>query len=182
MNYQLSDVIDNGRIYSTKLQEVGIVNTEQLLTRAATNTDRQRLAQTTGIGVEKLSRFVQSADLLRIKGIDRFYAALLYEADVCSVSDLAECDAVVLFNRLAAINKQYQISKDLPPVNVLADFIVRARRLPILLEHQQSTSQPTLKILWKNYSKSLLMMGVGFSMGILTALLKEAFGQFRPKK
>jgi hypothetical protein len=68
----MSNVIDIegvGKVYSQKLHEAGVATTEALLAEGATPKGRKDLAHRTGIGDHLILKWVNRADLFRIKGV-----------------------------------------------------------------------------------------------------------------
>ncbi|MGH7456720.1 MAG: DUF4332 domain-containing protein, partial [bacterium] len=58
-----------GASYSRKLQDAGIKSTAALLERGATPQGRREIASQAGIGEPFILRWVNHADLARIKGV-----------------------------------------------------------------------------------------------------------------
>ncbi|MDH3598646.1 MAG: DUF4332 domain-containing protein [Candidatus Tectomicrobia bacterium] len=79
---KLTDIEGIGPTYAAKLQAVGISTQEQLLERGAHPTDRQHLESATGIRHTLLLKWLNRADLARIKGIGEEYG---YFCICCSV-------------------------------------------------------------------------------------------------
>ena len=58
-----------GEVYMAKLKAAGVTSTEQLLEKGSTPSGRKELETTTGIAHALLLRWINNADLFRIKGI-----------------------------------------------------------------------------------------------------------------
>jgi predicted flap endonuclease-1-like 5' DNA nuclease len=86
----INEIEGIGAVYSKKLEAAGIQSLEALLQEAATPEGRKELEAKTGIGHHQILRWVNQADLFRVKGIARQYAELLEKAGVDSVLQLAE--------------------------------------------------------------------------------------------
>lgn len=71
-----------GEAYAQKLKETGIKSVEDFLEKGASAQSRKELAMQSGINEGMLLRWVNHADLLRIKGIGAEYAELLEAAGV----------------------------------------------------------------------------------------------------
>ena len=76
----MSSVIDIegiGEIYSQKLHEAGVATTEALLEQGATTHGRKELADKSGISEHLILKWVNRADLFRVKGVGEQYSDLL---------------------------------------------------------------------------------------------------------
>ena len=69
---------------------MGVVTTDELLEAGATPQGRTVLREKTGIGDEMILKWVNRADLFRIKGIGEQYSDLLAAAGVETVLELAQ--------------------------------------------------------------------------------------------
>ncbi len=165
MKYNLNDIVDNGEVYSPKLEEVGIKTTEDLVNKVASPDTRKQLAESTGIEEKKLLHFLHSIDLLRIKGVGTLYSTLFCEAGVCSVNELAEWKAEKLYNHLTEINGHQELVQHLPSKEQLANFIEQAKVLPNLMITttqveitEEVIDEPTF---WSKYGTSIGMLVFG---------------------
>ena len=101
---RINEIEGIGAVYSKKLEAAGIQSVEALLREAATPKGRKELEAKTGIGHHQILRWVNQADIFRIKGIARQYTELLEKADVDSVLELAERNPEHLRAKLAEVN------------------------------------------------------------------------------
>jgi len=79
-----------GPTYAKKLVEAGIKTTDDLLEAGATPKGRKTLAEKTGISDKLILKWVNLADLFRIKGVGEEYSDLLEEAGVDPVVELSK--------------------------------------------------------------------------------------------
>ena len=116
------------------LEAVGIQTTEDLLGRALTQEDRQRLSEETGISELELLVLARLCELLQIDGVGPRAAQLLRAAGVVSVADMATRDPAVLEGQLAAVNAVERLTGVDPNAENLVDWITGAARVPLHVE------------------------------------------------
>lgn len=126
---KLTDILGIGPTYAAKLQAVGILTQEQLLKGGAHPTDRQHLERETGISHTLLLKWLNRADLARIRGIGEEYADLLERTGVDTVPELAQRNAAHLYTSMAAVNKEKLVVRHLPSESQVADWIAQAKGL-----------------------------------------------------
>ncbi|BAU43600.1 DUF4332 domain-containing protein [Leptolyngbya sp. O-77] len=117
------------------LQAAGIETTEALLEKGATPTGRKRLAQATGLPEANLLRWLNLADLYRIKGIGREYADLLELAGVDTVPELAQRNPENLHQQIVRLNEEQNIVKLLPEAILVANWVAQAKELPRVIQY-----------------------------------------------
>ena len=76
------------RANSTKMEKAKIQTVRGLLKRGGTAKGRTELAEKTGISESVILKWVNMADLFRVKGIGKQYAGLLEKAGVDTVKEL----------------------------------------------------------------------------------------------
>ncbi len=77
MAYRIIEIEGIGELYEAKLGAAGIDTTEQLLEAGKTPEGRLRLSEATGINNKLILKWVNHADLFRIKGVAGQFAELL---------------------------------------------------------------------------------------------------------
>ncbi len=87
-----------------KLKTAGVNSTDELLKKGASPKGREELAAKSGIGAAQILKFVNYADLMRIKGIGGQTAELLQAAGVDTVAELAKRNASNLGVKLSEVN------------------------------------------------------------------------------
>ncbi|MDZ7362759.1 MAG: DUF4332 domain-containing protein [candidate division KSB1 bacterium] len=116
--------------YASKLQEAGIRSTLALLKRGAMPQGRKQIAAQSGISEALVLRWVNHADLSRIKGVGGQYAELLEAAGVDTVAELAQCNAENLHKHLVAANEEKRFVRKLPNQAQVSAWIKQATKLP----------------------------------------------------
>ena len=114
----------------SKLREVGIATTGQLLQKASTERLRQALANQLQIKCQYVNKWVALADLARLPGIGYQYCGLVLHAGVCSVNQLAQTPIHRLHQQILRLHVTMMQRKDLcPHVDQVASWIKQAREL-----------------------------------------------------
>lgn len=116
----------------SKLQELGITTTGQLLKKASTPQSKQALANQLQIKSQYVNKWVALADLARIPGIGCQYCGLLLHAGVCSVTQLAQTPVHRLHQQILRLQVATMQRRDLcPQVEEVAQWIKQARGLAV---------------------------------------------------
>jgi len=131
----LSAIEGIGEKYAAKLKEAGVASVEALLKAGATSKGRKELAAATGAGDERIMDWVNRADLFRVKGIGSQYSDLLEKAGVDTVAELAQRNAANLTAKMAEINAEKKLVRQLPREAQVADWINVAKTLPKVIQY-----------------------------------------------
>ncbi len=118
-----------GAIYAAKLAEVGIETTEALLAKGATPAGRRGLAEATGISPDLILKWVNRADLFRIKGIGEEYSDLLEAAGVDTVPELAQRNPDNLYAKLREVNAEKKLVRRMPGRDEVGRWVAAAKQL-----------------------------------------------------
>jgi uncharacterized membrane protein/predicted flap endonuclease-1-like 5' DNA nuclease len=119
-----------GDVYQQKLVEAGITNTQDLLEKGSTAQGRQEIVKRTGISEKLVLRWVNMADLYRIKGIGQEYAELLGVAGANTVPELAQNVPADLLEKMASANAQRKLVRRLPVLSQVGNWVEQAKSLP----------------------------------------------------
>ena len=131
----LIDIEGVGETYSETLLGAGISSVEGLLAAGATPKGREELAAKTGISEKVILRWVNHADMFRIKGIGGQYSSLLEAAGVDTVPELAQRNAVNLTAKMAEINAAKNQVRRLPTESQVTRWIAEAKTLPRMVKY-----------------------------------------------
>lgn len=132
---QIEDIEGIGPQYAEKLTVAGINSVEKLLDAGATAKGRAELAEKTGISSSLLLRWVNHADLFRIKGVAGQFSELLEAAGVDTVPELAQRNAENLQLALAKTNDEKNLTKTTPSLTQVTNWIAEAKSLPKVVTH-----------------------------------------------
>ncbi len=134
----MTDIVDIegvGPAYAAKLNEAGVATVEALLTAGGTRGGREQLAEKTGITDALILKWVNHADLFRLKGVAGQFAELLEAAGVDSVPELAQRNAANLTSKLDEVNAAKKLAGRTPSAADVEAWISEAKTLPRAVEH-----------------------------------------------
>lgn len=135
MAYKIDEIEGIGEAYAAKLKDAGVKTTEALLEKAATKKGREQLAETTGISEKLILKWVNHADLFRIKGIAGQFAELLEAGGVDTVKEFRHRVAANLQPKLLEINEQKNLCNRVPSVTELQKMIDQAKELEPMISY-----------------------------------------------
>ncbi len=124
-----------GPAYEAKLKEVGISKVEQLLEKCSAKKERVKLAKDTGISEKLILKWVNHADLFRIKGVGPQYAELLEASGVDSVPELANRKPENLLAKMIEVNEEKNLVRGLPVLKQVQKWVEQAKELPKVVTH-----------------------------------------------
>lgn len=126
---KLADIQGIGPAYAEKLQACGVNTQEQLLEKGAKPAGRKALVEESGISQSLILKWVNRADLARVKGIGGEYADLLEHAGVDTVPELAQRNAANLCVKMAEVNEEKNLVRALPAESKVTDWVEQAKGL-----------------------------------------------------
>ena len=126
----LIDIEGVGPVYAEALAGRGLRTASDLLQAGANPKGREDLAVATGISKKLILRWVNQADLFRIKGVGEQYADLLEAAGVDTVPELAQRRADNLTRKMNEVNEDKQLVRRTPTEAQVAAWIETAKGLP----------------------------------------------------
>ncbi len=124
-----------GPAYEEKLKSAGIDSCEELLEKGASAAGRKSIAEASGIDDGRILKFVNHADLCRIKGVGGEYSELLEASGVDTVPELAQRNADNLASKMAEVNEEKKLVRSLPSAKQVADWVDQAKSLPRVVTH-----------------------------------------------
>jgi len=127
---KLTKIEGIGEVYAQNLKDAGIATVEALLVAGASPKGRQEIEEKTGIGHAYILKWINRADLFRVKGISEEYADLLEAAGVDTVPELAQRKGENLYAKLGEINAAKKLVRKLPAQSQVSDWIKQAGDLP----------------------------------------------------
>lgn len=134
-NMKIEEVEGIGPVYGEKLRAAGITHTDKLLDLCCDKAGRSKVAGETGISEAQILKWVNMADLFRIKGVGPEFAELLECAGVDTVKELATRNAENLAAKMSEVNEQKKLTRRVPSADVVADFVAQAKELPAKVTH-----------------------------------------------
>lgn len=131
----LKDIRGMTETVATKLKELGIGDSDELLAAAKTSGERKALAGKLGIDPKMVLELANRSDLIRIKGVAGAFSDLLENAGVDTVKELAGRVPENLQVKLEEINSKMKLSQRTPTVEMVQDWVDQAKKLPKTLEY-----------------------------------------------
>lgn len=122
-----------GEAMAEKLTAAGITTTEGLLDACATAASRKELAAKTGLDASQLLGWANRADLFRVKGIGTQYSDLLEAAGVDTVPELAQRNADNLHAKMAEVNAEKKLVRQLPTLRSVQEWVAQAKEMPRMI-------------------------------------------------
>ncbi len=113
-----------------KLNTAGVMSVDELLEKGATPKGREELAAKSGVPAGQILKFVNYADLFRIKGIAGQTAELLEAAGVNTVAELAQRNPANLAAKLKEVNDAKKLTGKVPTEKQAGEWIEAAKALP----------------------------------------------------
>jgi predicted flap endonuclease-1-like 5' DNA nuclease len=127
---KLSEIEGIGAVFSEKLAAAGIKSQEKLLEAGGTPKGRKDLAAKSDISEKLILKWVNRADLARVKGVGEEYADLLEVAGVDTVPELAQRRADNLLKKMLEVNEERQLVRSPPTEAMVEKWIAQAKTLP----------------------------------------------------
>jgi hypothetical protein len=132
---KISDFIEIAKETIDNLEKIGITNTEKLYDKVAKKSDRQKLADLTGVKYQDILELTKLADLSRIKWVGVTYAQMLYDLGVDTVEKVSKSDPNDLHTRINQMIKEKNIFKGAIGLNDVIILIESANDLPLEIEY-----------------------------------------------
>jgi predicted flap endonuclease-1-like 5' DNA nuclease len=129
MAYNIDEIEGIGQTYAQKLQAYQITTTTELLEKGSSKKERVQMADATGISESLILKWVNHADLFRVKGIAGQFSELLEAAGVDTVKELATRNAENLHEKLVQTNEKSNLTGRVPTVESLKEMIAHAKTL-----------------------------------------------------
>jgi len=127
---QLTSIQGVAEATEKKLNDAGVASVDDLLEKGATPKGREELAAKSGLGAAQILKFVNYADLFRIKGIAGQTAELLEAAGVNTTAELAQRNPAHLAAKLKEVNDEKKLTGKVPAEKQVGEWIEAAKTLP----------------------------------------------------
>lgn len=130
MNYKVEKIEGIGPKFAEVLSKAGIKNTKQLLDHAAGKKGRKELAEKTGLDEQKILKWANMCDLMRIKGVAEEFSELLEAAGVDTVKELAQRKPENLWKAIVETNTKSKLVRQTPGLPQVESWVTQAKALP----------------------------------------------------
>jgi PAS domain S-box-containing protein len=116
-----------GPVYAQKLLAVGVKTTQDLLDQGFNRKGREDLVEKTGISATLVLKWVNMADMMRIRGVGEEYSELLEKAGVDTVKELRNRNPKNLHEALVQANEAHKLVRRLPTLSEVESWIKEAK-------------------------------------------------------
>lgn len=134
-NSKIEEIEGVGPARGEKFRAAGVKDTDSLLEAGGTKAGRKKLAEATELGESLILRYVNVADLFRIKGVGGEYAELLEAAGVDTVKELGTRNAANLVEKMGEVNADKKLTRRVPALAQVEDWVKQAKGLPQKVTH-----------------------------------------------
>jgi predicted flap endonuclease-1-like 5' DNA nuclease len=129
MAKKITEIEGVGPAHAKKLAALEVDSVEKLLEKGATPKGREELVEQTGISSKLISRWVNHADLFRLKGVGGEYAELLEASGVDTVPELARRNAANLHAKMTEVNAEKGLTRRVPSEKQVTDWVAQAKEM-----------------------------------------------------
>ncbi len=119
-----------GPAIEVKLKKAGISTTEALLKKGASKAGRKSVADASGLSEAQVLSYVNMSDLMRVKGVGGEFAELLHAAGVDTLKELRNRNAANLHEALQETNAKKKLTRRVPSLGMVEDFVDQAKKAP----------------------------------------------------
>ena len=128
--YKLSDIEGIGTVYAEKLKKLGVRSVDSLLKSGATRQGRKEISKNSGVDESLILKWVNMADLYRVRGIGSEYSELLEKAGVDTVKELATRVPENLHKKMVEVNSSGRpLVRQLPGLKSVKTWVTSAKKL-----------------------------------------------------
>ena len=127
---KLTEIEGIGASYAEKLQRAGIASIKDLLEKGSSPKGRKEVAENADVSDKLLLRWVNMADLFRIKGVGEEYADLLEAAGVDTVPELGQRNSENLHKKMEEVNEAKKLVRRVPNLKEVTGWVEQAKTLP----------------------------------------------------
>ena len=124
-----------GPAYEEKLKAAGVGSCEALLEQGCDKKGRDAICEKSGLSDTLILKWVNHADLMRVKGVGGEYAELLECSGVDTVPELAQRNAANLTAKMAEVNEEKKLVRSLPSEKQVTDWVEQAKGLGRKISH-----------------------------------------------
>lgn len=136
MAKSISEIEGIGPAYAKKLKEGADVSTvEGLLEKGASKSGRAKLASESGIDEKLILRWVNMADLFRLKGVGEEFSDLLEAAGVDTVKELRGRVPANLHAKIVEVNEAKKLVKAIPSLTSVEKWVEEAKTLEAVVTY-----------------------------------------------
>lgn len=120
---------------ATSLRKARIRTIEALLKKGATRTGRREIAAATNQSEQLILKWVNRADLMRVRGVGEEYSDLLEAAGVDTVKELRRRNPSNLLGSMVEVNAKKRLVRRLPTEAMVERWVEHARDLEVVVKY-----------------------------------------------
>ncbi len=135
MGYRIAEIEGIGPAYANKLADAKIRTTNDLLKHCADAKGRLAISLKTGMSERQLLKWVNMADLMRIKGVGSEFSELLEAAGVDTVKELRTRSAENLTAKMREVNADRRLTRSTPSLKSVKKWVTHAGQLVPVITH-----------------------------------------------
>lgn len=136
MSNKLIEIEGIGPVYAATLQEkLGITKVTELLELGASKKGRDEIAEKTGISEKLILRWVNMADLFRIKGVGEEFSDLLEAAGVDTIKELRNRVPANLHAKMLEVNEEKNLVRRTPNLSEVESWVAQAKEMEPTVTH-----------------------------------------------
>ena len=135
MSIKISDIEGIGPTNAKKLAKCNIKSVNGLLKSCASKKGRRQAAKDSGLDEKKILKWVNMADLYRIKGVGSEYSELLEAAGVDTIKELRNRNVENLHAKMLEVNKKKKLVRQAPSVKFVEKWVAQAKKLKPLVTY-----------------------------------------------
>lgn len=131
MSYKIEEIEGIGPKYAEALKKIGIIKTDELL--KIKQKDVVDIAKKIDVPKKNLDKWIEIADLMRVKGVGEEYSEALNRIGIDSVKEFRHRNPANTLTKLEELDKEFpDILRKLPNVDMISEWISEAKKLPDL--------------------------------------------------
>ncbi len=128
MSYKIEEIEGIGPKYAKALEKIGIKKTDELL--KLKQKDVVDVAKKIDVPKKNLDKWIEIADLMRVKGVGEEYSEALNRIGIDSVKEFRHRNAANTLTKLEELDKKFpDILRKLPNVDMISEWISEAKKL-----------------------------------------------------
>lgn len=135
MAIKISDIEGIGVTNAKKLAKCDIRSVNALLKSCGEKKGRKEAAKVSGIDEKKILKWVNMADLYRIKGVGSEYSELLEKAGVDTVKELRNRNPENLHAKMLEVNAKKKLVRRPPSVKFVKKWVAHAKKLKPMVSY-----------------------------------------------
>ena len=135
MAIKISDIEGIGAANAKKLAKCNIRSVSGLLKSCATKKGRKEAANESGLDEKKILKWVNMADLYRVKGVGSEYSELLEAAGVDTIKELRNRKPENLHAKMLEVNSKKKLVRQPPSVKFVEKWVAQAKELKPLVTY-----------------------------------------------